>query len=282
LGPLLGAHMSIAGGLELAPGRGKAIGCEAIQIFSGSPRSLRGRKPIPTPQAQAFQQELKKHGIQDCTIHTNYLVNLASPDPRMIKVSRKAFIEEMERAQTLGVRWLVTHPGSHMGKGESFGLRRVAESLDVCFQKAKAPEVTVCLENTAGQGSNLGCTFGQLEEILEACAARDRLGVCIDTCHTFASGYDLRSPKGYAETMRALEEKIGMGRVKAFHLNDSKEGLGRRVDRHAHIGKGKIGKEGFRLLVNDERFFGKPMLLETPGEDPDFARNLRLLRSLQP
>jgi deoxyribonuclease-4 len=278
---LLGAHVSIAGGFANAPKAGKSIGCEAIQIFSRSPRMLRGTKPIPPEDVQAFLDGMKKAGIRGVATHGNYLINLSATSARMLRVARTAFVEELERAQTLGIPYVIFHPGAHMGKGPAWGLQRVTESLDHCLAKADAPGVTPVLENTAGGGTTLGRTWEELREIVEGSRYGDRLGVCVDTCHSLAAGYDFLSPERYEAFVRQIDAVLGLGRVKALHLNDSKQELGSHVDRHEHIGRGKIGKEPFRWLVNDPRFADALGLLETPGDDRAFKRNLKLLKSMR-
>ena len=275
---LLGAHCSIAGGFENAPKEGESYGCEAIQIFSRSPRMLRKTKPISPEEAERFWDAMKAAGIRGAATHANYLINLSATKARMLSVARTAFVEELDRAQILGITYVIFHPGAHMGKGEAWALRRISESLDWCLSKASAPTVTPLLENTAGQGSVVGYAWEQIREIIEASGFGDRLGVCVDTCHAFAAGYDFLSPDRYEAFMKQIDAVLGLGRVKAFHLNDSKQGIGSRVDRHEHIGKGKIGREPFRLFVNDARFADAPGLLETPGQ---YKRNLRILKSLR-
>ncbi len=277
---LLGAHISIAGGVALAPERGEAVGCEAIQIFSRSPRMLRNTKPFTAEETSTFRVNLAAHRIARVVVHANYLINLASPKKPMLKVSRTAFVEELERAQALGVQEVIFHPGAHLGKGEAAGLRTIAESLDWCFDHAQAPDVLAVLENTAGAGSVLGCTFEQIGEVLRASSHPERLGVCVDTCHTFAAGYDFRTREGYDALMRTIDAAVGLARLRAFHLNDSKGELASHQDRHEDIGKGKIGIEGFRPFVNDARFANLPGCLEYPGDDRGYRKNLKTLRSL--
>jgi len=275
---LLGAHCSIAGGFENAPKEGKSYGCEAIQIFSRSPRMLRKTKPIAPEEAERFWDAMKAAGIRGVAAHANYLINLSAAKARMLDVARTAFVQELDRAQILGIPYVIFHPGAHMGKGEARALRRISESLDFCISKASAPTVTALLENTAGQGSSVGYTWEQIREIIEASGFGDRLGVCVDTCHALAAGYDFLSPDRYEAFMKQIDAVLGLRRVRAFHLNDSKQGIGSRVDRHEHIGKGAIGKEPFRLFVNDARFADVPGLLETPDE---YKRNLKILKSLR-
>lgn len=276
----LGAHMSIAESVALAPERGEAAGCEAIQIFSRSPRMLKNTKPLTVEETTAFRDNLAAHHIARAVIHANYLINLASPDKNLLKVSRTAFVEELDRAQQLGVRDVIFHPGAHLGKGEAQGLRTIAESLDWCVDRARAPDVFAVLENTAGAGSVLGCTFEQIGEIIKGSSHPDRLGLCVDTCHTFAAGYDFRTREGYEALMQTVDATAGLTRLRAFHLNDSKGDLGSHQDRHENIGKGKIGLEGFRPFVNDPRFRELPGCLEYPGDDRGYRRNLKALRSL--
>ncbi|HEY5538334.1 MAG TPA: deoxyribonuclease IV [Thermoplasmata archaeon] len=278
---LLGAHVSIAGGFGEAPKAGKYIGCEAIQIFSRSPRMLRSTRPIALEEVQKFWDGMKAAGIRGAATHGNYLINLSASKARMRKVARNAFAEELDRAQILGIPYVIFHPGAHMGKGEAKALAMIAEGLDWAIENAKAQNVTLLLENMAGQGTVVGHTWEQLREIIEASSFGDRLGVCVDTCHTFAAGYDFLSPDRYEALMKQIDSVLGLRRVKAFHLNDSKQGLGSHVDRHEHIGKGAIGKEPFRWIVNDARFADVLGLLETPGEDRAFKRNLKLLKSLR-
>ncbi len=277
---LLGAHMSIKDGVSFAPERGEAVGCDAIQIFSRSPRMLRNTKPLTVEETAAFRDGLASHRIARAVIHANYLINLASPSKNLLQVSRKAFVEELDRAQQLGVRDVIFHPGAHLGKGEAAGLRTIAASLDWCLAHANAPDVFAVLENTAGAGSVLGSTFEQIGEIMKASSHPDRLGLCVDTCHTFAAGYDFRTREGYDALIHTIDATVGLGRLRAFHLNDSKGELGSHQDRHENIGKGKIGLEGFRPLVNDSRFRELPGCLEFPGDDAGYRRNLRALRSL--
>lgn len=276
----LGAHISIAQSVALAPERGEAVGCEAIQIFSRNPRMLRNTKPLAVEETAAFKEGLAVHHIARVIIHANYLINLASPKKSMLKLARTAFVDELERAQLLGVRDVIFHPGAHLGKGDVFGVRTVAESLDWCLDHASAPDVRAVLENTAGAGSVVGSRFEQIADIIGSSSYPDRLGMCVDTCHTFAAGYDFRTREGYDRLMRTVDETVGMSRVRALHLNDSKGELSSHADRHENIGKGRIGKEGFRFLVNDARLKELPGCLEYPGDDAGYRRNLKTLRSL--
>ncbi len=278
---LLGAHCSIAGGFWKAAVSGEKIGCESIQIFSRSPRMLRGTKPIAPGDADAFWDKMKAADIRGAATHANYLINLCATSPRMLRVARTAFVEELDRAQTLRIPYVIFHPGAHMGKGEAWGLRRIAESLDACIAKAHAPDVTPLLEITAGSGTVLGSTWEQLREIIESSGSGDRLGACVDTCHALAAGCDFLTPDRYEAMVKEIDAVLGLRRVKAFHLNDSMGALGSHLDRHEHIGKGEIGKEPFRWIVNDPRFADALGLLETPGDDRAFKRNLKVLKSLR-
>lgn len=278
-GPLLGAHVSISEGLSSAPAEGKRIGGEAIQIFSKNQRQW-VVKPLAEENAAAFRQAMTDQGIQAAVIHDSYLINLASPSAPGLTKARAAFIDEMERAQMLGVRHLIFHPGAHMGEGEARGLQTIGESLDHCIAKARAPDVVPLAEITAGQGTNVGYTLEHLRELIDRVSSKDRLAVCIDTCHLFQAGYDIRTRKDYDATMRRIDETVGIRQIRAFHLNDAKKPFHSRVDRHEEIGKGTIGVEAFRCLMNDERFAGVPMVLETPEPDR-YAKEIRLLRGLR-
>ncbi|MBP2671975.1 MAG: putative endonuclease, partial [candidate division NC10 bacterium] len=255
--------MSIAGGVDKAPLRGRQTGCDAIQIFTKSNRQWRAR-PLGDDEVAAFRANLKAAGIGPVVAHDCYLLNLAAPVAAVWKRSVAAFRDELERAERLGIPYLVTHPGSHLSASETDGMARVAEALNVLHAALPRHRVRILLETTAGQGTSLGHRFEQLAAILEQVESADRVGLCLDTCHLFAAGYDIRSPAGYRKTMRALMVCGGRARVKAIHLNDSRQGLGSRVDRHAHIGEGCLGPAAFRLFLNDPRFRAVPMILETP------------------
>jgi deoxyribonuclease-4 len=280
-GPLLGAHMSIAGGVDKALLQGKKVDCEAIQIFTRSSRQW-AAKPYSKEEIELFRINRKETGISAVIAHDSYLLNLGSPDEALRKKSMSAFIDELERCETLGVSHLVAHPGAHLGAGEAFGIKTIARSLDEVHKACPGYAVKVTLEITAGQGSCLGYRFEQIGRMIDATKESDRLRVCFDTEHAFAAGYDIRTKEGYDRTFTEFDEKIGLALLAAFHLNDSKKELDSRVDRHEHIGKGQIGVQAFRLLLNDRRFWGVPMCLETP-KGPELAEdrvNLDLLRSL--
>ena len=275
--------MSIAGGLDQAPLRGRQVGCDTIQVFTKSNRQWQAR-PLTHQEVEAFKANLEATGIGPVVAHDCYLVNLAAPRGPLWKKSVAAFRMELERAGRLGIPYLVTHPGSHAGAGEAEGIRRVAEALNVLH--AALPRlggIQILLETTAGQGTSLGYRFEQLAAILAQVEQADRVGVCLDTCHVFAAGYDIRSAEGYRKTLAEFTACLGLTRLKAIHLNDSKAGLGSRVDRHEHIGVGQLGLEAFRRILNDPRLRRVPMILETPKDD-DFItadrRNLARLRRL--
>jgi len=280
-GPLLGAHMSIAGGVGNAFLQGQKVACQAIQIFTKSSRQW-ASKPLDNDEIAQFHANRKSTGINVVVAHDSYLLNLGSPDPVLRTRSIGAFIDEMERCEVLAVSNLIAHPGAHIGAGEAEGIKTIARSLDEVHKVCAGFKVKVTLEITAGQGSNLGYRFEQIGDIIDATKECDRLRVCFDTEHAFAAGYDIRTAEGYERTFAEFDQTIGIELLAAFHLNDSKKELYSRVDRHEHIGKGFIGVEGFRLLMNDQRFWGLPMCLETPKgpELKEDMENLTLLRSL--
>jgi len=274
--------MSIAGGLDKAPLRGKQVGCDTIQVFTKSNRQWRAKR-LGDEEIEAFKANLTATGIGPVVAHDCYLVNLGAPRRAVWKKSVAAFRVELERAERLGIPYLVTHPGSHAGAGEAEGIRRVAEALNALHAALPGHRVQILLETTAGQGTSLGYRFAQLAEILARVEQADRIGICLDTCHVFAAGYDIRTPNGYRKTLEELAACLGLERLKTIHLNDSKGGLGSRVDRHEHIGEGRLGLAPFRRLLNDPRLRHVPMILETPKDD-DFVtadrRNLARLRRL--
>jgi deoxyribonuclease IV len=262
----LGAHMSIAGGVDHAIARGAAIGCTAVQIFTKSSNQWAAR-PLGDDEAARFKEGRARAGIEQVVAHDSYLINLCSPDDRLWQKSIDACAEELERCRKLGVSWLVAHPGGHMGEGEPFGIRRMADALDAIHERVPAGGASIAIETTAGQGTVIGYRFEQIGEIIAGTRQPERLGACLDTCHVFAAGYDLRSAAAYDETLRSFDRAIGLSRLRAVHVNDCKKDLGCRVDRHEHIGKGFLGLEAFRHLMNDPRLTRLPFLLETPKEE---------------
>jgi deoxyribonuclease-4 len=277
---LLGAHVSTAGGLALAPARAAAIRAEAIQIFTRSQLQWRAR-PIEPEEAAAFRAAMAASGLRAVVAHGSYLVNLASPEPGALARSRDAFVAEMERCHALGIRSLIFHPGAHLGAGEAAGLAAVAASLDCILERTQGLEVRPTLEITAGQGSSLGHSFEQLAAILERVRLGQRVDVCLDTCHLLAAGYDIVTPSGYEATLLAFDRLVGLRRLAAMHLNDARRERGSHADRHAPIGEGHLGLAVFRRIVNDPRLRGLPMILETPGGLPKWTQELALLRRLQ-
>lgn len=277
---MLGAHVSIAGGLHNAPHNGKAATCEVVQIFTRSRNQWRGRRLLPG-EIERFREAQEETKVKVVCAHDIYLINLASPDNAVFRKSLNALLDEMKRCDLLGIPLLVAHPGSHVGSGEGTGLRRIAEGLNRVFDRYPDGRVTICLETTAGQGSSLGHRFEHLADILGRVEDEDRIGVCLDTCHIFAAGYPISTPAGYRATLRSFDHILGLERLRIIHLNDSKKGIGSRVDRHENIGGGCIGKEPFGFFLNDRRLSRIPKILETPKKSPrDDRINLKRLRSL--
>jgi deoxyribonuclease-4 len=277
---LLGAHISIQGGVQNAPERGAAIGCESIQIFTRNQRQW-ASKPLQPEQIQDFKTGIKKFNIQAVLTHSIYLINLASPDPELQAKSEKAFLDEMDRCELLGIPYLVFHPGSHKQTTKQDGINRLTERLQNLLSKRPKQKVTLLIENTVGAGDILGANFEQIAEIRDQVGMTGRLEVCFDTAHAFAAGYDLRAAKGCLEILDQFDSHIGLNHLKAFHLNDSRSELASRRDLHEHIGQGHIGLETFRCIINDKRFRKHPMVLETPGDEGNFRSNLQLLFSLR-
>lgn len=279
--PLIGAHMSIAGGVAEALSRGRATGCECVQIFTKSSRQWVSR-PYTKDEIDAFKAALGASCVRMVVAHDSYLLNLGAPDDKLRKRSVAGLIDELERCETLGVPYLIAHPGAHVGSGEAAGIAAIARSLDEAHKSCAGFRAAIALEITAGQGSNLGYRFEQMGQIFDAVKENERLRLCFDTEHAFAAGYDLRDAEGYERTFGELDEKVGLKRLVAFHVNDSLKPFHSRVDRHQHIGKGYIGLDAFRRLVNDPRFAGLPMCLETePGpEMADIVEDLKTLHRL--
>lgn len=290
--PLFGAHMSIAGGLHNALLAAQSLGMETVQLFTASPQiwSVRPGSDGSSwvshelPGVDLFRKTLRGSRLKCATAHDSYLINLASPREDLFRRSIEAFVVELHRAEQLGLKYLVTHPGAHLDADEDVGLRQVARALDEVHARCPGFRVQVLLETTAGQGTTLGHRFEHLARILSLVADPGRIGVCLDTCHVFAAGYALNPEAEYRATMKEFDRQIGLKRLRVFHVNDSKKPQGSRVDRHAHLGQGYLGLEPFRFLVNDPRFRNRPMILETPkmenGEEMD-PINLGVLRRLQ-
>lgn len=280
---ILGAHMSIAGGYYKAVQTASDCGCDCVQLFTKNNNQWRA-KELTDDDVTRFRIKLEELGIGHPIAHDSYLINLAAPDDTLWKKSVDAFVIEMFRADRLGIPYVVTHPGAYTTSSEEAGLARIVQALDEVHRQTRGITSRCLLETTAGQGTNLGWKFEHLATILDGVQDPDRLGVCVDTCHVFAAGYPLGTEREYRRTMRQLDQIVGLERVKAFHLNDSKRELGSRVDRHEHIGEGHLGLEPFRLLLRDRRFRKVPMYLETPkgqrdGQELDML-NLATLRGL--
>jgi deoxyribonuclease-4 len=288
--PRLGAHLSIAGGLPRAVDRAVASKCEALQIFTKSAGQWRAR-PLPMDEIVLFRRRVAETGITPVVAHNSYLINIAAAVPALRQQSLTALREELDRAEALGLDGLVMHPGSYTTGTEEEGLRLIAQGLRTLLDERPDRPTMILLEHTAGQGTNLGHRFEHLATIIDMLDGSPRVGVCLDTCHLLTAGYDICSEEGYRRTFRDFDRIVGLDRIKVFHLNDSKKPCASRVDRHEHIGKGCLGLDPFRWLLNDRRFRKLPMLLETPkletpesrrksDVDPWDARNLRTLRRL--
>lgn len=278
-GPILGAHISAAGGLHTAFDRAEDVGCDTMQIFTKNKGAWRA-KPLEDEAIAQFRKRASESSVGPVVTHASYLLNLASPDAALREKSSEALRIELERNEALGIPYLVLHPGAHKDTGEAAGLARVNTALNQVLAWTKGFEGKVLLENSAGQGSSVCREFASLARVLKDSAAPERLGVCIDTCHLFAAGYELRTKAGYEETMTQLTDAVGLEAVLCLHLNDSKKELGTRVDRHEHIGQGHIGTGAFRLLLCDRRFCKVPMVFELPPDDDMLRVNLETLRGL--
>jgi deoxyribonuclease-4 len=280
IGPLLGAHMPTAGGHACALTGGHSIGCQAVQVFTASPRQWRSTS-IKEETQIAWRKALAECGITKTVAHDSYLINLASPvGSDVLAKSHTAFRGEIERAEALDIPFLVSHPGAHGGDGEDVGIARLIESFDILHAETPGARVRTAIETTAGQGTYLGGRFEQIARILNGVKNPERMAVCLDTCHVFAAGYDIRTPAGYEETMALFDEIIGLDQLQVLHANDSAKPFGSHADRHAPIGEGEIGIEAFRLLVNDTRLAGIPLIIETPDSETMHEVNLRRLREL--
>jgi len=287
--PLFGAHMSVAGGLPRAVERAVVHRCDALQIFTKNASQWRGR-PLVAAEAREFRARVRAAKIGPVLSHGSYLINLATANPGLRQQSIEAMGDEIDRAEALGLLGVVLHPGCYTSGDADAGLTLIADALLELLRARRRGRTMVLLEHTAGQGTSLGASFEQLAAIVERMNGHKRIGVCLDTCHLYASGYDIATPEGYARTFRDFGKIVGFDRLKAFHVNDSRKPVGSRVDRHAHIGEGCIGVDAFARLVNDRRFRQMPMLLETPKEegrpkgviapDPHDVKNLALLRAL--
>ncbi|HAJ32981.1 MAG TPA: hypothetical protein DCK79_06375 [Candidatus Atribacteria bacterium] len=279
----IGCHVSIAGGIDNSVVRAGELGCNTMQIFSKNASTWR-EKILKKDEVESFKENLKNSNINPVFIHTSYLINLASPSDELYFKSINAFIEEMKRADLLlPDPYLIIHPGAHTGAGEEYGIRRIISALNIILEKSADLNLKtmILLEDTAGSGTHLGYTFYQLKRMIEGAKDRKRIGMCFDTCHAFAAGYDLSNREGVEKTIEELDKNLDLERLKVIHINDSKHRLGSRKDRHMHIGKGYIGLEGFKVLVNHKYLKDLPFILETPKYDEkDDLKNINLVKSL--
>jgi deoxyribonuclease-4 len=276
-----GSHVSASGGVDLSLPRAAALEMTACQIFTKNERQWNA-KPLDPAVIERFKANWQETGLKQVVAHDSYLINVASPDEALWARSKAALMHELERCDQLGVPYLVSHPGAHVGSGIEAGVERVAKAINEIHRETPEGRAIVLIETTAGQGTALGRTFEEIAAIIAQLEDKSRIGVCLDTCHIFAAGYDIRDQTSYDETMAKFDETIGLDRLKCVHLNDSQKGLGSRVDRHAHIGQGEIGAAGFGFIVNDPRLAGLPGILETPKEngDEEDKMNLATLRGL--
>ncbi len=276
--------MSITGGVSRALDRGSELGLETIQIFTKNANQWKGR-PISEKERDRFLQRREETGIEPVVAHDSYLINLASPDRQMFDRSLMAFEDEMKRCQWLEIPYLVMHPGGHLGSGESRGIKQIGEAIRIALLESECRELLILLETTAGQGTQLGYRFEHLRDIMARADMPDRIGVCFDTCHVFAAGYDIRTREACEAVLEAFDQIVGLDNLHVVHVNDSKRELGSRVDRHDHIGQGMIGEEAFACLLNDDRLADLPFILETPktsseAQVPMDTVNVSRLRNL--
>jgi deoxyribonuclease-4 len=276
---LFGAHVSVEGGLWTAFDRAEEAGCDCIQVFTKN-KGAWAAKPLTDDDVKAFRERAKASSVGPIVAHAAYLLNLASPQAALRAKSTEALRVEVERCEWLGIPFLVLHPGSHTESSEEKGLARVVKGLDQVHRSTRGFKTKVLLETSAGQGSSVCHRFAGLGSILGAVKDPERLGICVDTCHIFAAGYELRTAKGYKATIDELDREVGLSRILCIHLNDSKKELGTRVDRHEHLGRGCLGREGLQRIVKDRRFAGVPFIFELPPQDDMIRKNLKVLRGL--
>jgi len=278
---LLGAHTSTSDGVSRSVDLAEKLSFTAMQIFTKN-NNRWFQKPIEEKEIETFKSKLKNSKIKFVVSHDSYLINLCGTDKEILKKSRIALLDELERCELLEIPHLNFHPGSHLGAGEDDGIKLIAESINIVHDKTKGYKVSSMLETTAGQGTAIGYRFEQLQQIIELVEQKERMTVCIGTAHVFAAGYDIKDPKNFKKVIQEFDNIIGLDRLKCFHMNDSKKEFGSRVDRHEHIGKGFIGEEGFSNIMNDKRLKKIPKILETPKgkEYLEDIENLKVLQSL--
>ncbi|MCL4549731.1 MAG: deoxyribonuclease IV [Bacteroidetes bacterium] len=278
---LLGAHVFVAGGVDSAIDNGEGLGFTAIQLFTKN-NNRWFSKDLTEKEINAFKEKKSNSNIKAIVSHDSYLINLCAKDPENLEKSRKSFLDELKRCELLEIPYLNFHPGSHGGQGEEEGLKIIAESLNITHEQTKGYKVKSMLEATAGQGNALGYRFEQLKKIIDMVDEKERMCVCIDTAHIFAAGYNIKDPKEYKKVIKEFDDIIGLDLLNCIHMNDSKKELGSRVDRHDHIGKGFIGKEGFTNIMNDKKLEKVPKILETPKgkEQKEDLENIKMLLSL--
>jgi deoxyribonuclease-4 len=278
---LLGAHTSTSGGVSKSVDLAEKLGFTALQIFTKN-NNRWFQKPLGKKEIDDFKSKLKKSKIKFVVSHDSYLINLCAKDKSILKKSRSAFLDELERCELLGIPYLNFHPGAHLGTGEEDGIKLIAESINIAHEKTKDYKVSSMLETTAGQGTAIGYRFEQLQKIIELVEKTERMSICIDTAHVFAAGYDIKNPEKFKKVIKTFDAIIGLDRLKCFHMNDSKKELGSRVDRHEHIGKGFIGLDGFSNIMNDRRLKKIPKILETPKgkEQLEDLENIATLKKL--
>jgi deoxyribonuclease IV len=278
-GEMIGLHVSISGSIDQAFDRAQAIGSNTFQIFTRNPNQWRF-KPLPDESVGLFKQKRKETGFKRVVAHMPYLPNLASPIRGTIKLSRQSLTDEVQRCDRLGIDYLVVHLGSHLGKGIAVGMNNVAEACKEALAASEG-DTMVLLENTAGQKNSVGSRFEEIGAILEKTGFSERMGVCIDTCHSFAAGFDLTSSEGVDETMKVFEDCVGFRKLKVVHLNDSKGGIGNRLDRHESIGKGKIGKKGLKAFLHYPGILDRPVIMETPyNDEKDMIQSIMTVKGL--
>ncbi|MBI3990828.1 MAG: deoxyribonuclease IV [Candidatus Omnitrophica bacterium] len=275
----LGVHVSIAGKIYEAVNRAEALGCNTMQIFSRNPRGWQV-SALAEEDARKFRKLRREKGVKPCFIHIPYLINLTTPDEKLWQKSIRAYIDDIKRADALGAEYFVTHLGSHKGKGEDFGVKRFSSAINAILTEAK-PALTLLLETTSGAGDSLGGRLENLSGIISRIKETNKIGVCLDTCHLYAAGYNIADKKGLDETLSKIDREIGLKRVKLIHLNDSRGEINSKLDRHEHIGKGKIGLKGFRFIINHPGLRNVPFILETPKNGPECdPMNLKIVKGL--